>query len=316
VIELGVIVAFGTSVVGVGAVLLTRACLPPPRPPRPAPSTAPPAAPRPFTGQLRMAAQQPPGPPTLRAPADPAAVPAPPKASFFGWALVDRRTGEVSGSANRDTGNNTTESMIKVWIAADYLRKQSAPSGTALAELSRMIVDSDDNIAIKYYALNGGDSSVQELIPLCGLRHTSPSGREEWSYTNMPAADAAALGVCVATGKAAGAKWTPWLLDTMRKVRGGVADQQRTTGGGRWGIIDALPAGLAAGTAIKNGWTAQTYDHDWHVNCLAIHNDWVLAVELRYPWTSPDGDWHHATNLQAGADACAGVARALLTTAS
>jgi hypothetical protein len=263
-----------------------------------------------------VAAQQPPGPPTLHAPADPAAVPVPPQASFFGWALVDRRTGEVSGSANKDTGSNTTESMIKVWIAADYLRKQSAPSGTALAELSRMIDDSDDNMAIKYYALNGGDSSVQELISLCGLRHTSPSGREEWSYTNMPAADAAALGMCVARGTAAGAKWTPWLLDTMRKVKGGVPDQQRTTGGGRWGIIDALPAGLAAGTAIKNGWTAQAYDHNWHVNCLAIHSDWVLAVELRYPWTSPDGDWHHANNLQAGANACAAVTRALLIPAS
>src|SRR5205814_7193585 len=132
---------------------------------------------------------QPPGPPTLRAPADATAVPAPPQANFFGWALIDRRTGEVTGSANRDTGYNTTESMIKVWIAADYVRKQSAPSGAALAELSRMIEDSDDNVAIKYYALNGGDSSVQELISLCGLRHISPSGREEWYYTNMPAGD-------------------------------------------------------------------------------------------------------------------------------
>jgi len=306
-------------IAGVSAVALAHAELPP-RPVHPAAATPSPvpAAPSasPFAGHLQVVVQQPPGPPTLRAPADPGAVPAPSQASFFGWALVDRRTGEVSGSANKDTGNNTTESMIKVWIAADYLRKQDAPNAGALAELTRMIVDSDDNMAIKYYDLNGGDSSVRELITLCGLRHTSPSGHNEWSYTNMPPADAAALGVCVGTGKAAGPKWTPWLLTTMRNVRGGVADQQRTTGGGHWGIIDGLPAALAGGTSIKNGWTAQTYDHNWHVNCLAIHADWVLAVELRYPWTSPDGDWHHANNLQTGADGCAAVTRALLTSTS
>src|SRR5438105_3895329 len=119
--RVAVLVSYVTAALvgGLGAVLVTRASLPPPRPPRPAPSAASPAAPRPFVGQLHVVAQQPPGPPTLHAPADPGAVPAPPQASFFGWALVDRHTGEVSGSANKDSGNNTTESMIKVWIAAD-----------------------------------------------------------------------------------------------------------------------------------------------------------------------------------------------------
>ena len=64
---------------------------------------------------------------------------------------------------------NTTESMIKVWIAADYLRRQQAPGAGALAELNRMIVDSDDNVAIKYYMINGGDASVRQLITLCQL---------------------------------------------------------------------------------------------------------------------------------------------------
>lgn len=283
--------------------------------PSPSMSSAPPSA-APFVGQLHVVGQQPPGPPTLRAPADSATIPAPPRASFFGWSLLDRRTGQATGSANQETGNNTTESMIKAWIAADYLRKQTAPSAGALAELTRMIVDSDDNIAIKYYALNGLDSSIKELVTLCGLRNTRPSGLNEWSYTNMSPADAARLGLCLGNGKAAGPKWTDWLLTAMRNVHGGVADQQRTTGGGRWGIIDALPAELAAGTSIKNGWTAQSYDHNWHVNCLAVHADWVLAIELRYPWTAPDGDWHHANNLQQGADGCAAVTRALLTTAS
>jgi hypothetical protein len=98
----------------------------------------------------------------------------------------------------------------------------------------------------------------------------------------------------------------------MKHVRGTVDQQQVTTGGGRWGIIDGLPAALAANTSIKNGWTAQVYDHNWHINCLAINPDWVLAIELHYPWTSPDGNWQDANNLRQGADTCASVTRQLV----
>src|SRR5436309_3243886 len=40
---------------------------------------------------------------------------------FFSWALLDRRTGSLTGSANLNATNNTA-SMVKAWIAADYLR--------------------------------------------------------------------------------------------------------------------------------------------------------------------------------------------------
>ncbi len=253
-----------------------HAAAPPPLPP-PSPSTSP----SPFVAHLQVAAQQPPPPPTVHAPADPAAIKTPASLNFFGWALLDRRTGQATGSANRETATNTTESMLKVWIAAEYLRHSANPGAGALAELHKMIVDSDDNVAFNYYHAEGGDPTIRELVSVCGLTSTRSPGINE-------------------------------LLKTMREVRGGVADQQRTTGGGRWGIIDALPPDMTAATSIKNGWTPQG-DHNWHVNCLAIHPDWVLAVELRYPWTSPDGDWHHASNLQTGADACAAVTRQLLT---
>jgi hypothetical protein len=276
--------------------------------------TAPAApSPSPFTGHLQIGAQQPPPPPSIHAPADPGTITGPGYLKFFGWALLDRHSGALVGSANMETATNTTESMLKVWLAADYLRHTPSPSTAAQAELYKMIVDSDDNIALKYYALDGGDPSIRELSSLCGLHNTHAAGVDEWSITTMTAADAVRLGNCVASGTAAGPTWTPWLLKTMREVRGRVADQRRTTGGGRWGIIDALPPGMAATTSIKNGWTAQPGDHNWHINCLAIHPDWILAVELRYPWTGPDGDWHDANNLQPGADACASVARQLLT---
>lgn len=265
---------------------------------------------------LQLLGQPAPPGPVIAVPANPAAVKGPSYASYTGWALLDRHTGTLTGSTNRETGSNTTESMIKVWIAADYLRHQGAgASQAAVNELYQMIIHSDDNIAHKYYGLNGGDASITELIGLCALRGTKlPMIANSWSYTTMSPADAVRMGLCVASGKAAGPTWTAWLLKAMHNVVGGVADQQAHTGGGHWGIIDALPAALAANVSIKNGWTAQVYDHNWHVNCLAIHPDWILTVQVRYPWTSPTDDWHTATNLQQGADACRMVTKQLLVT--
>ena len=93
----------------------------------------------------------------VRPGADPAAIKGPGYLNFFGWALLDRRTGQATGSANRETATNTTESMLKVWLAADYLRHTPAPGGGALAELHTMIVDSDDNLALKYYQMFKAD---------------------------------------------------------------------------------------------------------------------------------------------------------------
>jgi hypothetical protein len=285
-----------------------------------APAGSPPAGPSAAgsspTGRLQTLGQPSPPPQTIRAPADPAAVQGPGYLTFFGWTLVDRRNGALTGSTNRDSATNTTESMIKVWLAADYLRRQSAtPGASTLDELTRMIVNSDDNLAYKYFKQDGGDAAIRELASVCDLHNTRTGLPDKWSYTMMSPADAARMGLCVATGRAAGPRWTDWLLTTMRNVKGGVADQQRTTGGGRWGIIDALPEHLVSLTSIKNGWTAQPYDHQWHVNCLAIHPDWILAIEVRFRWTSPDDNWLHANNLQQGADACATVTRQLLTPA-
>jgi hypothetical protein len=284
---------------------------------RPAPAAATSAPATEPAGSANVAPQGAPAQPDLALPADPSAITAP-GTNFFGWSLMDRRTGKSAGSANAETATSTTESMIKTWIAADYLRHQAGtPNTTTLAQLTTMIIDSDNSIATTYYQLNGGDPSITELIKLCGLKDTKPPYlANEWSYTTMSPADAARMGRCIANGTAAGPQWTEWLLDTMTRVRGTVDQQQQNTGGGRWGIIDGLPSNLVAGTSIKNGWTAQTYDHNWHINCLAITGNWVLAIELQYPWTSPNGDWHQANNLQQGADTCASVTRQLVVTPS
>ena len=224
--------------------------------------------------------------------------------SFFGWALLDRRTGRVSGSANRESAVSSTESTIKAWIAADYLRRRAAagraPTDAALRDLTSMIVDNDDLVAQRYYLAGGGDAVVSRLVSTCRLKHTTVY-KGWWSKTRMTPADAARYGECLASGRAAGPKWTTWLLRTMTQVRGGVDDQRATSGGGRWGIVSALSPGAAATTSIKNGWAA--YQGVWRVDCLAVQQDWVLAVMVRYP--SGDG-------LGFGADVCESVTEQLM----
>jgi hypothetical protein len=210
-----------------------------------------------------------------------AAQPAPPLLSparvnvsvrgFYSWALLDRRTGAISGSAN-SVATSTTESMIKTWIASDYLRRLAGatPDQDRLDELSRMIRDSDNSAAEDIYEIGGSDAVVQRMIGVCGLTETSVA-EDWWSRTQVSARDAARLGACVADGRAAGPKWTGWILGEMGQVRGE----------GRFGIIDALPADAAARIPIKNGWTV--VGDEWHVNCLASVDRYVLAVLTRYP---------------------------------
>jgi hypothetical protein len=222
-------------------------------------------------------------------------------ASLFGWALLDRISGALTGSANSNSVVNTVESMIKPWIAADYLRRLAdgrRPSADVLDELATMIVDSNDPATEMYYQIGGGDAVVRRLIEICRLTGVAIEPTK-WSWTRMTPQAAARYGACLADGRAAGSEWTPWILDAMKNVRGDVTDQ--TSGrvqGGRWGIIDGLPPELARDVSIKNGWTS--YVDGWHVNCLAVHPDWSLAVMVRMP------------TLRSAAQACQDVARALV----
>jgi hypothetical protein len=220
---------------------------------------------------------------------------------FLAWALLDRQTGSINGSPNHTTGQNTTESMIKAWIAADYLRGlgDKQPTQQRLAELTRMIRDSDDNAAEDIYTIAGRDRVLKRMVTICGMTETTLRSAY-WSYTKVTARDAVRLGLCVADGRAAGPKWTPWILGEMKQVRGSVAVEPS---GGRWGIIDALPPDLAKNTGIKNGWTLLFADGQWHLNCLAVHPDFVLAVLTRYP---------ASLGKQYGANLCKQVTEQLL----
>jgi hypothetical protein len=232
----------------------------------------------------------PPPPPTLAA--GPVTVDVG-KGHYFAWALLDRQTGTISGSANSATSTNSTESMIKVWIVSDYLRRlgDKQPTAARLKQASTAIRDSNDDAANSLYNASGKTAVTRRMISMCGLTNTKVSTMAGyvgwWSFTQMSAQDAVRLGECVKSGKAAGPKWTKWVLTEMTNVRGTTAkkDQQEKQGGGRWGIIDGLPKEILAQgpVSIKNGWTPLSYDGRWHVNCLAVTDDWVLAVQTRYP---------------------------------
>lgn len=259
-------------------------------------ATARPSGPR-YTFKV---AEQPALPPPLLQPR-PVSVNSP---GLFAWALLDRLTGVVTGSPNHTTATNTTESMVKAWIAADHLRRLSAagkePTPARLVELSTMIRDSDDDAAQDIYNVGGRNAVIQRMIATCGLTETTIySGW--WSMTRVTARDAVRMGLCVADGRAAGPKWTDWILSEMRQVRGSVAEEPN---GGRWGIIQALPPDVAKVTSIKNGWTLIYTDGMWHLNCLAIHEDWILAVLTRFPGS---------LGKQHGADVCKGVTQQLMT---
>src|SRR6266545_1366273 len=87
-----------------------------------------------------------------------------------------------------------------------------------LHEISIMIRDSDNGAAEDIYQVNGSTASINRLISICGLtdsRATSGS----WSKTYLSSRDAVRMGKCIADGRAAGGKWTSWLLTEMRNVR-------------------------------------------------------------------------------------------------
>ncbi len=193
---------------------------------------------------------------------------------FFSWAMLDRRTGAIVGSRNL-TATSDTMSMVKVWLASDYLTHTNPrPDQAMLADLRRMIVDSDNDVATRVFGLNGGISTIERMVSVCHLTESAPNYKENrWSPTIVSARDVVRLGQCIATGVAAGPQWTPWLLTQMRQVRGE----------GDFGPRLAFPAAQRTQIAIKNGWFLRPEDRQWHMACLAVAPRWVMSVLLRYP---------------------------------
>jgi len=193
---------------------------------------------------------------------------------WYSWALLDQRTNKITGSKNM-TSTNRTASMIKAWIGADYLRRSAerkvTPSQARLDQVRIMIRDSDNAAASDLYEVVGGSASTKRLISMCGLTDSKP-GPTSWSDTRLSARDTARMADCIDDGRAAGPKWTSWLLKEMRLVRG-VGD---------FGIRKAFPSSIQKTIAIKNGWVTRSDNGAWEVNCLAIGDGWTMSVLTRY----------------------------------
>jgi hypothetical protein len=237
------------------------------------------------------------GPPNNPAPSPSALAPVPPAPSvpadaWVSWALL---TPDGATRTGGDPGVTSTESMIKVGIAADFLHGVEEagrdPSPHELDLLTRMIRDSDDAAAQELYLARGGDALTRRLIEGCELHNTTIT-TGWWSKTTISAADAARLGTCVQLGYLVSRRWADWILDQMRHV----------VGEGRFGIVETHPTDQGTPVAVKNGWTLRE-DGRWHVNCLAVTGRWTLAVLTRYP----DG-----RGLGYGAGICRQVAATLL----
>ena len=109
--------------------------------------------------------------------------------------------------------------MVKAWIGADYLRR-SAERGTTppdadKADIETMIRDSDNAAADRIIAATGGGASesIGRLATMCQLTEVQ-RGREVPGNTVISARDAVRMGDCLADGRAAGAQWTPWVMDS------------------------------------------------------------------------------------------------------
>jgi hypothetical protein len=203
--------------------------------------------------------------------------PADPAGDFVGWALlVSGHGGGWIAMSNNGDQLSTTASMIKVWIAADYLRRVAEaggqPSPTRLAQLTKVIRDSDNRLTDEVFQEIGAHESIERLIEICGLPFAR-AAPYRWSNTQLSPVDTALMGSCIEDGRAAGPEWTGWLLDEMRQVRG-IGD---------FGIRDALPSEDRPAVAIKNGWVIREEQDAWHVNCLAIGDGWTMGVMTRYP---------------------------------
>jgi hypothetical protein len=188
---------------------------------------------------------------------------------WVSWALLDRRSETMIGNENW-AQPTFLMSMIKPWIAVDYLNSHPAPSQAVLDQLSAMILDSNDQVAYEYF---GGQASWDRLVKTCGLTDFVPRGWS-WSLAEMSARDAVRYGECLYAGKATTPEWTAWVVDKMRHVRGE----------GDFGPRELFAERTQVAT--KNGW--YNWDGKWYVNCLAITDHWVMSVLQQWPYDGGD----------------------------
>jgi Beta-lactamase enzyme family len=217
---------------------------------------------------------------------DPAALVNVQTKAWYSWALLDRTTGAMLGSPNMHEPNRAC-SMIKAWIAADYLGQVKTPSQARQADIEKMIRDSDSVTADVLMNELGRLKSFNRMKEVCQTADFTPIN--SWSMATISAHDTCRLADTIADARVANPQWTQWLLGLMRTVRAG-----------QWGVRVAFPVPARSTIAIKNGWDDTDRVDTFYANCLAVHDKWAMAVLTRYP-----------TQLRNAEDLGAGVAEAI-----
>lgn len=197
---------------------------------------------------------------------------------FVGWAIMDRNTGEITGSGNY-AELSTTASMIKVWLVADFLRQhgQVPEDPERLDRLRAMIRESNNEYTRDLFEELGYHESIHRLIGTCGLTD-SEAVPWYWSNTRLSPRDTARMGACLADGRAAGdapgsGGRTDWLIEEMRNVEPW----------GAFGIPQAFPEDERESIAVKNGWVVRSATDEYHVSCMAFDDGWSMGVLTRFP---------------------------------
>ena len=213
---------------------------------------------------------------------------------WLSWSLVDTARDRRVGSANSDTDRTNSESSIKAWIAADYLRVAQAEgravTSSERADIAAMVRSSDNAAAQRLYETIGDDAILRHLRSVCGVTvATSTPGY--WSLTQITAVDATRIFTCVLRSAPA----LPGGDDLLTDLRSVEPDDA-------FGITAALPPTTTV--SMKNGWMPHSSTTgQWNVNCVAAWDDYVLAVLTRYPV---------GRSLAYGADVCRDVTAALV----
>ena len=197
------------------------------------------------------------------------------------------------GSANSDTDRTNSESSIKAWIAADYLRVAQAEgrdiTSSERADIAAMVRSSDNAAAQRLYQAMGGDAILRHLR--LGLRrdrrdldagvlvaHPDHRRRRHPDLRLRPAQRDGLPG---------------WERSPDRPAQRRPEDA--------FGITAALPPTTTV--SMKNGWMPHATTGQWNVNCVAAWDDYVLAVLTRYPV---------GRSLAYGADVCRDVTATLV----
>ncbi|MFC7764198.1 hypothetical protein ACFQY4_44090 [Catellatospora bangladeshensis] len=174
------------------------------------PSPAPSATPAPSTSPASRAIPIQPGPPgvehaDLLESGNAAELVKVNTSAWYSWALMDRKTGTIVGSKNWNQ-TNMTASMIKAWLAADYLRRAAdngqTPSSTRMNEIRTMIRDSANGPASTLWAELGKSATISRMISICKL--TDSRAGDGWSTTRLSARDTCRIAHAIGSGAAAG----------------------------------------------------------------------------------------------------------------